>query len=167
MTSHTKQPPPDVFTAVAATPRPVDGQQLSPARQAEEQLIAAAAQLIDDRHFRIFNQDEVPSAELIARILCGRQMLTSPELVQAKIDNAHGLTNTLYRSAVTDVTRMTRYIAALQRIANVLLDQVDGVSSLAAVTKTRKGRQLIEQGQAARAFYDAASRAFSESKPVP
>ncbi|WP_405888790.1 hypothetical protein OG762_36480 [Streptomyces sp. NBC_01136] len=155
----------DVIASVVATPRPAVNEQLTPEQQAQERLIAAAAKLIEDRHFRIFNQDEVPSSELVARILCARQMLTSPELLQARIDNDHGILQTLYTSAAADVKRMTRYIAALTRVANVLLDQVDEVASVTSVAKTRKGQQMAEQGRAARAFYDQASTAFDQAGP--
>lgn len=166
-TTPRSQTPADVIEDLAGIPRPVAGEPLTGEQQAQEQLIAVVAQLIDDRHFRIFNQDEVPSAELIARILCARRMLTSPELLEAQIANHHSILSTLYASAVADVDRMRRYTAALQRVATLLLGQVDEVASLAAVAKTRKGRTLIEQAQAARGFYEKASDAFRERKPAP
>lgn len=134
----------------------------TPQQQAEEALVTQAAALIDKHHWEIYSQDEVPSSEMIARLLCGRRMLTSPELEDARLDNHLGLMQTLHRTATADLRKATRYITALQRVATVLMNQIDEVSTLAAVAKTRKGQQLVEQGRAARVVYDRASGDFSK-----
>lgn len=133
-----------------------------PASQ-EEKTVAAAAALIHEHYFYIVNQDEMPTPELIARLLLSRDMLTSQGQRQQELDNLLALQQTFYRKAVADVKRMTRYIGTLQRIVNALLGQIDAVAALSAVTKTRKGRQLVEQGQAARRLYDEATATLDEA----
>ena len=92
--------------------------------------------------------------------MADRQMLTNETVEKIRLDNHLGLTQAFLKSARADVKRMTRYIAALERVATVLLDQVDEVSTLSAVTKTRKGQALIQQARLAREFHGTARAAF-------
>lgn len=128
------------------------------------QAIAEAIALVTTKRIELLSDPEGTEVATV-RLLADRGMLSSEKLLDSVLDQHLRLHRTFNTVPVEQFKAAQRYIGQLERVANVLLAQVDAVSDLAAVKKTAKGRTLLEQAKAARAFYEEAQTRWLHGEP--
>ncbi|NUS76680.1 MAG: hypothetical protein HOV70_10835 [Streptomyces sp.] len=132
-------------------------------RITDEQLIKQAVELLTGNLAAIYVKGGEP-LENAVRLLARDRMLTSDEQRAAEREHdrsAHRAFNHVPVARFNDEQkRAAEYIRSLERVAAVLLEQLDAVAGLASVAKTVKGRKAIEQAQLARQFEEQARAAY-------